>query len=583
MDRKGIIAIVLCMLVLVGWQLKTQRDYDAWKKANPEAAAAAEAGGKPAAAAPQTPAPAADAPAVAPVAGEQAAPTEQEVEETFLTVTTPAVEYRFTNKGGGIATAKLLRHEGFKEGEKMTLNTGAPYPLGAVLSQPGQERAKAYTLRQEGNQVIAERTEANGLQTIKTFTLPGEGKLEEYNVGLKVAFRNTGGVPIEKAGYTLFAGSTEPGPGEYPTYTGFDWFKDGDLTFIDTAWFDASRIPLVGITRSPGKSVYSELPGGVVWAGVKNQYFTSFISTKGAPANGVWAERFATKVDEKDAFGISGALTLGSFHLEPGATTEREFTLFAGPKEYRILKAMGQGEAEIMNFGIFKIICVFLLRSMNWLEGWLHSYALAIIVLTFIVRGALWPVQGKATASMKKMQLVQPKMAELKEKYKDDPTRMNQEIMKMYKDYGINPFAGCLPMLIQIPIFFGFYSMLGTAVELRNSHFLWVADLSKPDTIFHIAGFPINILPLLMAGTMVWQMQLTPKAGDPMQQKIFMFMPLIFVVFTYNFASALALYYTVQNILSIVQLYVTRDAPAPELVKATASRAKPGRSGKRGR
>ena len=173
---------------------------------------------------------------------------------------------------------------------------------------------------------------------------------------------------------------------------------------------------------------------------------------------------------------------------------------------------------------------------------------------------------------MKQMQALQPKMQELKEKYKDDPTRMNTELMKLYKDYGVNPFAGCLPMLIQIPIFFGFYTMLGSAVELRNSHFLWVHDLSQPDTVFHIAGVPVNILPLLMAATMIVQMQLTPRSGDPTQQRILLFMPLIFVVFTYNFASALALYYTVQNILSIVQLYVTRNQEAPALTKAIVAK-----------
>jgi YidC/Oxa1 family membrane protein insertase len=146
---------------------------------------------------------------------------------------------------------------------------------------------------------------------------------------------------------------------------------------------------------------------------------------------------------------------------------------------------------------------------------------------------------------------------------------MNTELMKLYKDYKINPLSGCLPMLIQIPIFLGFYSMLGVAVELRNSSFLWVHDLSQPDTVAHIFNFPINVLPLCMAVTMFIQMAIQPKTGDPAQQKIFMFMPLIFVYFCYNFASALALYWTVQNLFSIVQLYMTRNQAAPVLVKAT--------------
>jgi YidC/Oxa1 family membrane protein insertase len=233
---------------------------------------------------------------------------------------------------------------------------------------------------------------------------------------------------------------------------------------------------------------------------------------------------------------------------------------------------MPNGEAEVMDFGMFGIVSKTLLNTMNWLHGKVGTYAAAIIILTLIIKSLLWPMQNKATQSMKRMQLLQPKMTDIREKYKDDPTRMNTEVMKLYKDYGVNPLSGCLPMLIQIPIFFGFYNMLGKAVELRNSKFLWVHDLSQPDTIWHfpMVGWPLNVLPLLMAATMLWQMSLSPKSGDPMQQKIFMFMPLIFIGFCYNFASALALYWTVQNLFSVAQLYATRNQAPPTLQKVPA-------------
>jgi YidC/Oxa1 family membrane protein insertase len=179
----------------------------------------------------------------------------------------------------------------------------------------------------------------------------------------------------------------------------------------------------------------------------------------------------------------------------------------------------------------------------------------------------MWPLQNKATQSMKRMQALQPEMAALKERYQDDPTRMNQELMKLYKTYQINPLAGCLPMLVQLPLFLGFYGMLGKAVELRNAHFWWVKDLSQPDTVATILGYPLNVLPLLMAVTMLGQMSLSPKSGDPVQQRVFMFMPVIFIAFCYNYASALALYWTVQNLFSIVQLYVTRNQATPVLQK----------------
>jgi YidC/Oxa1 family membrane protein insertase len=144
---------------------------------------------------------------------------------------------------------------------------------------------------------------------------------------------------------------------------------------------------------------------------------------------------------------------------------------------------------------------------------------------------------------------------------------MNQEMMKLYKDYGVSPLGGCLPVLLQMPIFFGFYRMLQYAAELRHESFLWVADLSQPDTITYIAGYPINLLPLLMAVTMVLQMKMTPQTADKTQQRIFQFMPLIFLFICYNFASALSLYWTTQNIFSIGQTWLMQRQPDVTLEK----------------
>ena len=254
---------------------------------------------------------------------------------------------------------------------------------------------------------------------------------------------------------------------------------------------------------------------------------------------------------------VDGALRYAATVLEPGRDLVRKSTIYSGPRELGILRELGGGQDQMLDFGMFGIVSKILLASMNALKGLLGSYAAAIIVLTIIIKSLMWPLQNKSTASMQRMQALQPKMNALKEKYADDPTKMNQELMGLYKKHGVNPMAGCLPMFIQIPIFFGFYNMLGKAVALRNSPFLWVHDLSQPDTVAILAGFPVNVLPLLMAGTMLVQMQLTPKTGDPMQQRMFMFMPVIFVVFCYNYASGLALYWTVQNIFTIVQLLLT--------------------------
>ncbi len=247
-----------------------------------------------------------------------------------------------------------------------------------------------------------------------------------------------------------------------------------------------------------------------------------------------------------------------------------------------------------MNFGLWRPVSQTLLNFMNLLHSWVKSYGLAIILLTACVKGVLWPLQNKANKSMRRMSALSPKMQALKEKYKDDPTKMNTEVMKLYKEHGVNPVGGCLPMMIQIPIFFGLFTMLGQAAELRNASFLWIHDLSQPDTLFMIPGLgwipilgnpitgslPVNLLPIMMGASNVWLMRMTPNTGDAMQRRVMMFMPLIFLVFCYNFAAALALYYTTQNLFTILQLWQNKRQPAPVLTTPapTVKRGKKGKS-----
>jgi len=575
MDRQAVTAVTIASIVLFAWLYQSQRDaqhLQAVRQAAAAASATPSVVGKPSA-----------IPSATPIARPKAtAKAEPSVPESKQAVVTPLVEYSFTNLGGGIASATLLKHQGEKPGEKMVLNAFGNHPIGAVLTDPDDASDKAWTVTANDGQVVCEHSDPDGIRIVKTFTLPSKAGTtadDGYRVKLDVAFSNPGAGAVDQPTFYVFAGSAEPiHQTEMPTYTGFNWQRDGKATFIDVNWFNPGRT--LGMETSAGHSIYNEAPGNVVWAGVKNQYFTSILIPE-APARGVWASRIAVKTDTKEVKGVQGALELPGFKLNPNETIHRLFSVYIGPKEYRRLAALGNGESAMMTFGWFKIISVFLLRVMNKINDWVGNYAWSIIILTFIVRGALWPVQNAATKSMKQMALLQPKMAELKEKYKDDQAKVSEEMMKLYKEYGVNPFSGCLPMFIQIPIFIGFYSMLGTAVELRNSHFLWVHDLSRPDTVFVLAGVPINILPLCMAGTMIWQMALSPKSGDPAQQKMMMFMPLLFIFMTYNFASALALYYTVQNILSIFQLYLTRNQTAPALQRLTAGNKgrgrKPGR------
>jgi YidC/Oxa1 family membrane protein insertase len=213
---------------------------------------------------------------------------------------------------------------------------------------------------------------------------------------------------------------------------------------------------------------------------------------------------------------------------------------------------------------------------MNGLHDVLNlGYGWVIIVITFIIKTLFWPLTAASTRSMKRMAALQPQMKALQEKYKDDPAKMNKKMMEFWKEHKVNPMGGCLPMLLQMPVFIGFFYMIQTAIELRGATWLWVADLSKPDTLFFIPGlgFPFNLLPLLMGATMLWQSHLTPPSPgmDPVQQKMMKYLPLIFLFMLYNFSSGLTLYWTVQNLLSILQTKLTKAAePAPASAPTTS-------------
>jgi YidC/Oxa1 family membrane protein insertase len=575
MDRKGIIAVSIAVLVLILWQIEFAPKFMPPTPPPGQAGSASPAPGAPAAsssAAPQT------APVLSAAPGPIAAPTpvEAKVPEQLTAIAGPAATYHFTNLGGGISRTDLTGYLA-ESGSAVNINEFGTLPVAALSETPGVGADLPYTVTRQGDTgVLCVRDQPGGLSISKKFTLPASvNDTHGYRVMLDISFTNHGAQPLQSAGYYLYVGSAAPiHQRDLLQYTAFDWFVQGaKSTHIDVTWFNAFKLPLIGIETRPERPVYTVDADKIGWAAINSQFFTTIVALEnGAAGTGVWAHRFPVDTTARQVQAIEGALRLPAFTLAPGQSVTQSVEIYAGPKVYAVLKGLGDGQERILNFGMFSPVSVFLLSCLNWLHGVTGSYAAAIVILTLCIRGVLWPIQNKATASMRQMQELQPRMAELKEKYKDDPTRMNTEVMKLYKEYKVNPLAGCLPMFIQMPIFFGFYRMLGTAIELRGSKFLWVHDLSQPDTVFHMAGFPVNILPICMAVTMVIQMSLQPKSGDQAQQRMFMFLPLIFVMFCYNFASALALYWTVQNIFSIAQLYVTRKRTAPAPFKAPARR-----------
>jgi YidC/Oxa1 family membrane protein insertase len=571
MDRKSWIAIILSVTGLFAWQWYVSKYYK--QEAPPTASPSSPS------ATPSTPV--ATAPATTPVLEVEQPPSFSARAESLSTNST---EFIFNNNAGGIEQVVLRMHLG-ENHENVALNRSRTMPIGAFGFNPGEvlggfemsaDRAKG--------EVFFKRTQPDGLEISKRFSLPkGNGTQSPYVVNLEVTFSNPGATAIQVPDFFISAGGAAPiHIHDLPMYTRFDWGHETKMSSIDVNWFSASSVPLIGIPIHGERPLYLENKPDIRWAAVTSQYFCTIVTPQsGSPTRSVWAKRFSTvKPDAAPVFGVQGGLIQGGLSLAPGTSETRSFQIYSGPKEIPNLRELGPTQDQVMSFGMFGFVSEFLLWSMNNLYALLGNYAAAIIVLTLLIKTILWPVQNKATNEMRKMAALSPKMTEMREKFKDAPQKLNEETMKLYKEYGVNPFSGCLPMLIQIPIFFGFYSMLGTAIELRNSSFFWVNDLSQPDTIADVLGFPINILPIVMAGTMVWQMIITPKTGDAMQQRIFYFMPIIFLVFCYNYASGLALYWTTQNLFSIVQLYLTRNKPLPTLekksvvAKRTAAEAK---------
>ena len=239
-----------------------------------------------------------------------------------------------------------------------------------------------------------------------------------------------------------------------------------------------------------------------------------------------------------------------------------------------------------MNFGSFwGFFAKALLLAMNWLHDVTKlGYGWVIVLFTVIIKAVFWPLMAKSTRSMKKMQILAPELKALQAKYKDDAQKLTQKQWELYRKHKVSPVSGCLPMAIQMPVFIGFFTMIRSAIELRGAHFLWVADLSKPDTLFMIPGvnFPFNLLPLLMGGSMLWQSHLTPPSPgmDQTQAKMMRYLPLIFLVFLYSYSSGLTLYWTINNLLTILQTKLTKMNQAP-VAPSVASPLTPPQKGKK--
>jgi YidC/Oxa1 family membrane protein insertase len=328
----------------------------------------------------------------------------------------------------------------------------------------------------------------------------------------------------------------------------------------------------------------------VVWAAVKNQFFAS-IYTPDQPAISIITRRIelpAFKDSNRANIGMTGAERFDLPALAANGTTQLGGELYVGPKEYKRLAKFAHNEDGVMQYarGMSKY---FLSGYVAPLENtlltaahrWSGNWGIAVILMTLMLKVVSLPFTIAASRSAKRMAKLQPELKALREKYKDNPQKQQMATMELFKAHKVNPLGGCIPVLITMPLFFGFYAMLAGAAELRFQPFLWAADLSAPDTVGHLPwiGIPINIMPLLMGATMIIQMRLTPQPSvDNTQAMMMKFMPLIFIVFCYNFSCALALYSTINGLFTIGQQLVInrmRDDGDPAAAAAASPGGKP--------
>jgi YidC/Oxa1 family membrane protein insertase len=296
--------------------------------------------------------------------------------------------------------------------------------------------------------------------------------------------------------------------------------------------------------------------GSLKWIAVEDRYFISSI----IPANETNGTMKLAVIDNM----VVNQLVNPMFELSPGAQNEFQFFVFMGPKSMELLDSLGYDLGKALNFGFFNVIAKPCLWFMNKIHSVIPNYGIAIILLTIFTKIILWPLGNKSYKSMSEMKKLQPLMTEIREKYKTDKQKMNQELMALYRTYKVNPMGGCLPMVLQIPVFFALYRMLYQAIELRHApFFLWINDLSAPDRLFHFGfsvpfmepPYGIPVLTIIMGATMLLQQKMSPPPGDPTQAKMMMLMPVVFTFIFINFSSGLVLYWLVNNVLSISQQY----------------------------
>ncbi len=542
-----LLAILLTFLVFVAWEFFFSSRQDLQAPPDPaQQSTPREPDAQPAA--PQD---------VAPSAPEAAAPAPAVQPETTqrpgrrINVDTPLFKIVLAEKGGRFeelilkqfresvdpdaAFKRLIqpaatRHNmqfGFKENRV----PGIEAAVYTALNAPDQ-----VMIRDKAEKVVLAWTSADGVEIQKTFTFYPNS----YLIDVVVQVTNRGTHPLKDRATLSVAremGESQRGV----VFEGPSGVIDNKLTEIAVGDIEDNPIN----------------EGLISWVGVVDRYFMTALM----PAEAVQGKM---QVSLSGAQKVTNTLVLAENDIAPGQVRTFAFKAFYGPKNTNLLKAYGNNLAKAINFGWFDFLAKPALWIMNMIYSVIPNYGIAIILLTVMTKIILWPLGNKSYKSMNEMKRMQPLMAEIREKYKDDKKKMNEEMMGLYRTYKINPMGGCLPMLVQLPVFLALYNMLYGAIELRHAPFVgWINDLSSPDRLFDFgvsipfmtppAGIPV--LTVIMGATMFLQQKMSPPPGDPAQAKIMLFLPIIFTFIFINFPAGLVLYWLVNNILSIAQQF----------------------------
>lgn len=471
-----------------------------------------------------------------------------------VTITTDVIQADFDTMGGQLVRLELLKHRDtidpsrnmvlFDSSASRTylaqtgLIGGADFPTHKTpfAVQPGP---RALDGSDELQLVMA--SEQGGVKLIKTFTF----KRGDYTIGVRHDIVNNTGAPINPSVYLQLVRDGSKPEGESQLYMTFT----GPAVYTDAEKFQKLKFDDI----EDGDAKYATKADNG-WIALVQHYFVSAF----LPADHVAREIYTKKIGN-NLYSIGSIVPVGT--VATGATASSQSRLYSGPQESATLEKLAPGLELVKDYGWLTIVA----KPIFWLMDQIHkvfgNWGWTIIVLTILIKLAFFPLSAASYRSMAKMRTVTPKMQSIRERYKSDPQKMNQAMMELYKTEKINPLGGCLPIVIQIPVFIALYWVLLASVEMRHAPWLWITDLASPDVLlgsYDIAGFhlTIGILPILMAISMFIQTKLNPTPPDPIQAKVMMMMPIVFSVMFFFFPAGLVLYWVVNNILSIAQQWV---------------------------